>query len=288
VDTGRLLWFSSKHWSWVDSVAFSPRGDYAVSSGADGWARIWNAENGQEIRRLPASSMLIQSVAFSPDGRFLLIGGEDPPYIRLWDIESGREVRSFMGHTAAVRRAVVSPDGQHVLSLGQDSTLRWWDLASGSQLRMIALGGCYLDPLASSVAIAPDGHHAVSCNLCAEVDVWDLDTGLRIRELVGHGGNVYEAVFSPDGRRIISCGGTDYADAASLGPQGKDNSIRVWDAESGTEIACLKGHGGNVNSVAVSPDGRYLLSGGNDMTVRLWNMPAAGLAAASRSAGLTA
>jgi WD40 repeat protein len=273
VETGRLLHFSPAHGSWVTSVAFSPRGAYAMSGGLDGKVRVWEMQSGKEIRCLTAAKFSITSIAFSPDGRYVLASSEDEPFIRLWEIESGREVRRFEGHTAAVCRAAISPNGQRVVSLSQDCTLRWWDLASGRELRWIALASTYDGPLASAAAIAPDSRHAVSCNLCAEVDLWDLETGQRIREFVGHNSNVFGVAFSPDGRWLVSCGGTDYVDADLRGPLGHDNTIRVWDVESGAEVACLMGHTGNVNSVAVSSDSRYVLSGSNDRTVRLWSMP---------------
>ncbi|MEO1528528.1 MAG: WD40 repeat domain-containing protein [Planctomycetota bacterium] len=63
--------------------------------------------------------------------------------------------------------------------------------------------------------------------------------------------------FSPDGRRIISGSG--------------DNTLKLWDSESGQELASLTGHSGRVRAVAFRPDGRWIVSGSGDRTLKLWD-----------------
>jgi hypothetical protein len=77
------------------------------------------------------------------------------------------------------------------------------------------------------------------------------------RLLKGHTDGVLSAAFSPDGQRVVTAS--------------RDNTARLWDAKSGTEIAVLKGHTKSVPSAAFSPDGKHVVTASNDNTARLWD-----------------
>lgn len=77
--------------------------------------------------------------------------------------------------------------------------------------------------------------------------------------LRGHEGSVYSAVFSPNGRRVVT---------ASI-----DRTARIWDSASGKEIVVLKGHEDVVRSAMFSPDGRHVVTASLDKTARVWRVP---------------
>ena len=118
------------------------------------------------------------------------------------------------------------------------------------------------------VAFAPDGRRALSGGADKVVRLWDLESGDLIRELKGHTEWVFSVAFSPDGRRAYSTSGGFMSD---IWHDGTDSAIRVWDVETGQEVRKLEGHKGIVWGVAVSPDGRHVLSGGSDRTSILWD-----------------
>ena len=78
-----------------------------------------------------------------------------------------------------------------------------------------------------------------------------------LKNLIGHSGYVYSVAFSPDGTKIIS---------GSM-----DQTIKIWDANTGQCLKTLKGHSEYIYSVAFSPDGRRIVSGSNDKTIKIWD-----------------
>jgi WD40 repeat protein/serine/threonine protein kinase len=241
--------------SGVYAVAFSQDGRLALSGGADHAVRLWDVESGRELRRFVGHKAVVTSVVFSPDGRLALSGSHDRT-VRLWEVESGKEVRLFQGHTDRVEEVAISPDGRRALSGGHDETVRLWELESGRELRRFeGKGG-----LVRSVAFSPNGSRALSGSKDGIMRIWDLETGKELWRYPGGGGSWVDGVaFAPDGRQAYSAGGAEF-------------DLRSWDVISARELRRFVGHTSYVQRLAVSPDGRRLLSGGRDQTVRLWDV----------------
>src|SRR5262249_33578107 len=120
----------SGHGNYVSSAIFSSDGKRVLTGSWDGSARLWDAANGQLIRQCvdPNKSSPVNSVAPSPDGKYLVTGGGsgDSPggesVARLWDVSSGQLLRTFKGHTSGVDSVAFSPDGKYVLTGSRDWT----------------------------------------------------------------------------------------------------------------------------------------------------------------------
>ena len=124
----------------------------------------------------------INSVTFSPDGRFALVCGGDycgelpvmePPSdwtVQLWDIEQGCELRRFEGHTGDLTCAVFSSDGSFAVSCGWDGTVRLWDTERMTERRRLMGGGQVVD----CVAVTPDGRHVVTAGYGGTVRVYGI------------------------------------------------------------------------------------------------------------------
>jgi len=268
----------------VNSVAYSPDGQTALSGSSDNTMKLWNLSTGELIHSFEGYSSDVLSVAFSPDGERVLSGSDKE--MTLWNL-STREVIAFR-FGFPVASLTFSPDGQFALSGGigrpYDNSMNLWNLSTGELIRSFDRHsmGVY------SIAFSPDGQRALSGggedstgfysgdyyflhHWGSEMFLWDINTGEVIHAFIGssdeanhansehddtnHNNTVNSVAFSPDGERALS--GSD------------DGTMKLWNMSTGQLIRTFDPSG--VNSVAYSPDGQTALSGGST-TMTLWNI----------------
>lgn len=219
LETGEELYRLEGHTNNVWDLDVSSDGRYALSSSRDGTARLWDLESQREVRRYE-TALILNSVAFGPDGGMALIGtGRELPggdeqadySIRLWDLETGEERDRLSGHAGSVMDIAVGPDGRRALSAGLDGLVLLWDLETKEVLRRLTghSAGAF------SVAFSPDGRTAISGGFDRTLILWDLETGAMVRRFAGHGDVITDVAFTPDGQSVIAAGG-------------RDRTVRVW------------------------------------------------------------
>lgn len=247
------------------SVGFSPDGK--TLAGGDGITiKLWDVASANELRALRGHSGSVSSLAFSPDGTTLAsLSGVT---IKLWDVARGSELRTLKRHSSPIYSVAFSPDGKTFASGGVDDTIKLWDVASGRELR--ALKG-HSDSV-MALAFSPDGKTLASGSLDQRINVWDVVSG-QLRRSFRHYGPITSVNFSLDGKLLASGSSPEYTETGAI----KDSMIRIWDLASGSEFRALPGHSYAVLSVAFSPDGKTLASGGddvNDRAIKLWDVAA--------------
>jgi WD40 repeat protein len=235
---------------------FSPSGERVGAGGREGSVSLWEVRTGKEARPRFWVGTMPSSLAFSPDGKYILFGDQWAGTLVLWDLVAARVVRLFAGHINAVQSVAFAPDSQRALSCGQDRTVRLWDVATGKQLRRFTGH----TNTVSRVAFSLDGKRALSGDHDGCLRLWDVDSGAELLLLVGHQGIIHDVAFSRDGRRAASAG--------------QDKTVRLWDLDTGEEVHRFEGHTDEVFAVAFAPDGKQVATGGKDKTVRVWVLPA--------------
>jgi hypothetical protein len=138
----------------VSALAYSPHGQVLAvaaigdkpGTGVDTSVRLWDPLRHTVLGRLSGYTGLIESIAFSPDGRLIAAGGLDHT-VRIWDATTGKQLAVLTGHTSIVWSVQFSPDGRGIASASSDGTVRIWDVATSSSYTALTYLLWYRSPL---------------------------------------------------------------------------------------------------------------------------------------------
>src|SRR5579859_786869 len=200
----------------------------------------------------------INSVAFSPNGKFILAGGAGQAAF-LWDAYTGALLHCFVGHRRTVENVEFAPDGKTVLTSAWDTSARLWDTNSGALLHIFPNDTTLDDSPAA--AYSPDGAIVFTMAADGTAILWDVQTGLKLHSVAepenNSDGNVF--AFSPDSKLLATAN--------------KSHDIaRIWDVHSGTLLRILQGDFPDTGiwNLAFSPDSKTILTG--DQEVIKWDV----------------
>jgi WD40 repeat protein len=277
----------------VGTLDFSPDGKLLAAGYEEGYVRVWNIQNGEDIYD-PENVMekerlmrtfgrhditRVTSVDFSPDGKYVLSGGylskyeyydnkfnertgreQDISEIKLWSVESGNCTRTHYMENNDVESVAFSPDGKSYAASYQNdqsrgtTTIYVWSTETGEVLNSITSP----DYTVQSLKFSPDGNYlVVSYSGNPRIVFWNLESMSAARVINTHG-IIRDLDFSDDGR--ILAGISDH-----------NGHITIWDTATGDVLRTLFALQGLFANMDLSPDGKYVASiRSNNMAI--WNV----------------
>ena len=236
-------------------LAFSPDGEYLASGCAEA-LQVWNVTNGNlHLQKKNDFADQIRCMTFSSDGNVLAVGSRDNS-IKLFRVADGGVISTPKGHSGPVLAVAFTGDGESLISASSDFSVLVWNaeqlthlppdtLQPGGPFQVIRDVG-FLGNTKLLVCVTQKGER---------VELWDSRTGQRMSSAVCPSEAACLAV-SPTGQ-------------LALGHE--DGSITFWDAKLKMVREPIRGHADGIMTLAFSPDGRVLASGGKDCLIYRWN-----------------
>jgi WD40 repeat protein/serine/threonine protein kinase len=277
----------------VWSIDISPDSNTIATGHDTGIVKIWNLKNAELLYEIKEHSKGVSSVVFSDDGSMLASGSDDQQIV-IWDLVNSRLLKKFNARSGNVRSISFSHDGSMIATGGSNTSVKLWDLDKG----IIADLSGHFEEL-NSVCFSPDDNYIASASDDKTVKIWDVSTQSLYSTLKGHTDHVTDLEYSPDGKVLMS-GSKDFSvilwevanstrlrsintesrvwsvrfinKGSHLITGGRDNSLKIWNSDTGKNVSTLKGHTRDVQSVAISNDGEYIVSGSRDQTIKIWNL----------------
>jgi prepilin-type N-terminal cleavage/methylation domain-containing protein len=225
-----------------------------VSSGFSTHAKVWDLKTGHVNREFEGHNEIDFCVAWQPDGRRIASAGGNGALftVKVWDAQTGQEAFTLPGAQLGSPEyfsVAFSPDGECLVTGSADKSVRVWDAHSGAPICTLGTH----DRMVRGVLFSQDGRRLASVSDEGVVKLWD---GSRLREPQTPAGSVQGRVhgqcmnvaFSPDGLRLAT--------------GAAENTVKIWDVLTGSESKALRGHSGDIYTVAFSPDpaGRWVAS----------------------------
>lgn len=247
---GKLLFTLPGHQGPVIGVAFSANGQQLASCGSDRTLRFWNVADGKPLGVVHAHAGAVTSAAFHPNGSAIYSAGEDG-LVKFWRLPFVGP-RLLTGHGDSIAGVVVTADGSQVITACADRSVRVFNFASGQVVRTLSGPATPM----TSLATTAQGSLIAGGTADSRLFVWNAADGSVLSQVIGHAGPVNSVAFHPQNTQLLSGGGDGYLKRWSMPPL------------PGQSIP----HPESALAMAVSTDGKRIVTGSADKIVRSWNL----------------
>lgn len=267
----------------VKALAVSPDKS-AVAASRGNQIHIYDASSGAFIRTLLDPSIvtpdkkpveaahlsLVESLAFSPDGKLLASGSYQE--VTLWDVQTGAVKQKISGLVENAEKQKVPVFADRVVTLAfsnngkllatgggaptEDGEIKIFDVATGKQ--MVDIKNGHSDTV-FGVSFSPDDTKLATCGADKFVKVFEVADGKFVKSFEGHTHHVLDVGWKADGKLLASCSA--------------DNSIKIWDFEKGEQVRTIQNaHAKQITRLLFVGKSPIFITCGADNTVKRWNV----------------
>lgn len=276
----------------ASTLDWSPDGKFlAVSGILNAEVKIFDLQNKKLTMTLKKLAGGSPGLAYSPDGRFIVAGHAFTQALKgvsifVWDAKTGALVKSITGPfpidkpANSVTYLAFSPDGRY-LAVGYYGNFPYpgdniylYDTSIWSPVKSF---GDAKAPAHGGLIFSPDGRHIAHGTIKGEIRIWEVVTGQLSREIKAHGDYVESFAYSPDGKRIVSGTATGSTKGHLNQATGKfvtvknEEQVRIWGMDGDKPLRTIEGFTTSVRVLVFSREGKYLVSGSDDKTIRIWD-----------------
>ncbi|HEX5702374.1 MAG TPA: WD40 repeat domain-containing protein [Pyrinomonadaceae bacterium] len=307
LDTGNERAALRGHTGHVLELALTADGQRVVSGGGEGALRVWDVRSGQSPDLRKGHEGKVKALAMSISGDRAISGAEDG-FLQLWNVDTGEVLRKWKAHDEGVN-AVLITGSDTAISGGGDTQLCFWNTQTGEALKKITIAE---DATIASLADAGDGKVLVGSSAGevslwhpdtkqplalmkddassveglallrdarqivssgdGHVRLWDFEFEKFSPRHLGEWESIDQAGNFPATSPSSITGMAVAADGTKAAICDLDGRIWIYDLKKVQIFPPLEGHVNYVEGLAISPDGKLLLSGGWDGTMRLWDL----------------
>jgi WD40 repeat protein/DNA-binding SARP family transcriptional activator len=229
-------------------AAFSPDGTRILIGDPARLLREWDLESGEELQIWKGGDIV--SASYSPNGKRLLFGTKIG-FVTIYDLENNQQLYRLLATQRHLNSAKFSPDGRRFATTGYNDTIKIWDADTGEELLSLGEEHNYQD-----IAFSSDGQYVAAGTTDGQVFIWDSYTGEHLQSFDSDKNEqIMGIAYTPDGKRLIT--------ADSFG------QVTIWDSKTG-ENFIMASLPNAVLDVDISADGRFLATGSEDGTVRVF------------------